>query len=246
MTTTTGTQTTPTTRTRAQRLHRIRAVHEIHNLIGRHAFFSAAGHYDDLIGTFARRTPGVTVELADWGVYEGLDGARAALVGPLLEMARRNGEGMRAEYPELDVQDDRAGMLLESAFTTPVIQVAEDGGSARGVWMVMAAQTGFNPDAGRPEASWAWVHYAVDFVHEEDEENGVWRILRLRVVPRFRTAYDGSWVESSLRPQSPPPLSTTSDRPPTAPLNDYSVTRVPTYDPRPPEPYRTLDDLPPL
>ncbi|MFC7260574.1 nuclear transport factor 2 family protein [Streptomyces lutosisoli] len=243
MTTSTG---APTTLTKAQRLHRIRAVHEIHNLIGRHAYFNAAGHYDDLIGAFARHTPGVTVELADWGVYEGLDGARAALVGPLLEMTRRNGEGMRAEYPELDIQDDRAGMLLESAFTTPVIQVAEDGGSARGVWMVMAAQAGFNPDAGRPEAGWAWVHYAVDFVHEEDGEDGAWRILRLRVVPRFRTAYGVSWVESSLREQAPPPLTTTSDRPPTATLNDYSVTRVSTYDPVPPEPYRTFDDLPPL
>jgi hypothetical protein len=243
VTTPTGTHTTPT---RAQRLHRIKAVHEIHNLIGRHAFFNAAGHYDDLIDTFARHTPGVTVELADWGVYEGLDGARAALVGPLLEMTRRNGEGMRAAYPELDVQDDRAGMLLEGAFTTPVIHVAQDGGSARGVWMVLAAQTGFNPAAGRPEAGWAWVHYAVDFVHEEDGEDGVWRILRLRVVPRFRTAYGSSWPESSLSRQPPPPLTTTFDRPPTAALNDYSADRVTTYDPRPPEPYRTLDDLPPL
>jgi hypothetical protein len=232
-----------TTLTRAQRLHRIKAVHEIHNLIGRHAFFSAAGHYDDLIGTFARHTSGVSVELADRGVYEGLEGARAALVGPLLEMARRNGEGIRAAYPELDVKDDRAGMLLESAFTTPVVQVAEDGGSARGVWMVLAAQTCFSPAAGRPESGWAWGHYAVDFVHEKD---GVWRILRLRVVPRFRTAFGSSWVESASRRQPPPPLPTTSDRPPTAALNDYSADRVATYDPRPPEPYRTLGDLPPL
>jgi hypothetical protein len=156
-------------------------------------------------------------------------------------MAAMHGEGMRKAFPDVEFPvgpgSERAGMLVENAYTTPVILVAADAKSASGLWMVLAASTAYNPESGAPECGWAAVHAAVDLI----EEDGAWRIKRFRIAPRFRCPYDRSWAEVAKDgPVAPPPgLVPAPDLPPTGPATDYGFERVPMYDPVPaydPEP----------
>lgn len=136
--------------------------------------------------------------------------------------------------------EDRAGMLMESALATPSIHVSSDATEARGLWMAIGAQSAWSPGAERPDSVWTWIQFRVDFVAEDDQ----WRILHLRVAPRFRTPFSSSWVETAeRRPVRPPPgLVPAPDRSPTsATPTDYAPDRVPAYDPPVPDDYPDTD-----
>lgn len=220
------------------RLRRIEAVAAVTQLFSRFHHLCAAGEYDKAADLLAQTTPGLSVELADWGVYEGLDHAADALIGSLRRMATVHSAGLRQSRPDLDRGHERAGLLLETALMTPVIHAADDGVTARGLWMGLGAQSGFNPGAGTVEASWVWAQHAVDFVLEDGE----WKILHYRVAPRFRCPYSESWVVAAARgPQKPPPgLAPPADGPSTGEATEYSSGLLVPYDPVPPAPYRTF------
>lgn len=221
-----------------RRAARLEAVKDIQRLMSMHCYLTAAGRHEELMLLFAQRRPEVSAELADWGVFTGLDRVRDVLVTPLARMAEANGVGVRQNHP--DVADDRAGMLLENALMTPLIRVSADATEAKGLWQVLGAAAGFDPGVGRVTPTWSWVTFAVDFVTEDGE----WKILRFRVAPRFRTLFDQSWVETALEgPVKPPPgVVPEPDLPPSyATPTDYSLDRAALLDPPIPAAYPLAD-----
>jgi hypothetical protein len=199
-----------------ERLQRLEDAREIENLMAKYAYLHTAGRHEDTAELFAKKTPGVRVDLA--GVYEGTEGVRRAMV--------KTHQSMNVGKP---------GFLFVHTQTTPVIEVAGDGKTAKGVWMSPGLETRKNA-AGEFVAYWLWGHYGVDFV----KEDGRWKFWHFHVYPFMIAPYDKSWTDPAsliqLLPNGAKP-----DKPPTA-SSMYTTTSEIRYDPVPPEPYETFDE----
>jgi hypothetical protein len=206
-----------------ERLQRIEAIQEITNLMGRYEYMHSSGMHRETVKLFANKTRGVKADIPGFGVFDsGIQGIKRCFAG-----AHVQSEG------------DRIGQMHMHTLTTPVIEVAGDGKTARGAWISPGHETAVIN--GQPQAFWAWCKYGVDFVKEE----GKWKIWHLHVYSIFFAPYEKSWVDSTV---SPPegimdrPADIRPDR-----LNDdaWTYTPISIYpddEPAPPEPYATFDD----
>jgi hypothetical protein len=200
-----------------ERLQRLEDVREIENLMAKYAYLHTAGKHEETAGLFALNTPGVRVDLM--GVYEGAEGVRRAMV--------KIHQSMNIGKP---------GFLFVHTQTTPVIQVAGDGKTAKGVWMSPGLETRKNPNSGEFVAYWLWGNYGVDFI----KEDGKWRFWHFHVYAYMAAPYNKSWTDPSgalellpgaIKPDRPSPFSYM-----------YSATAEIKLDPVPPEPYETFDE----
>jgi hypothetical protein len=200
----------------AARLQRCEDERQIQNLMGKYCWYSFAGMYDEVVDMFALKTPGVKAELADFGIYD----------GP---------EGIQRLYGVRHKRFDRKGLMFLHTLTTPVIEVAGDGKTAKAVWISPGLET--LPAKDKPDPRWAWCRYAVDFVREE----GLWKFWHFNVVGIFITPYDKSWVEEIPCPFPPLPKGQEADRP-NAYGWEYSKKRETENRPAPPLPYEKFDE----
>lgn len=201
-----------------ERVERIEAVHEIQNLVGRYSYLHTAGMQEETVELFAQKTPGVSAEIGGWGVYDGI-------------------EGIKRLYPGFHnfAEGDRVGQMHMHTFTTPVIEVAYDLKTAKGIWISPGHETGAFVD-GKLEAYWAWCKYGCDFVKEEE-----WKIWHLHVYGLFICPYDKSWVEFNAdQGDMEVPDNLKPDKPATYNWH-YSPTGKTELVPAPPEPYETWD-----
>jgi hypothetical protein len=205
------------------RVARLEAVHEIQNLMGRYSYWHTANMHRECLSLFAMKTPDVRAEMM-WGVYE----------GP---------ESLERLYPGFHswVDGDAKGVMHMHTLTTPVIEVAGDGQTARAVWIAPGHETmSFSAgETGTPEAFWAWCKYGCDFILED----GQWKIWHLHVFGIFLAPYDRSWVEQPEDMVDGPRMldEHMPDRPPTTHWQ-YMPDRVYLNEPAPPGPYVTFDE----
>jgi hypothetical protein len=197
---------------------RLQAVHEIQNV--------AAKYYNtkNKPEVFALKQPDVSVEIAMWGKF----------IGPEKVKQLFAAEGGHTPPP---------GMLIEHQLTTPYIQVAADGQTAKGVWCSPGIETypgeTDHEEGGKLTAHWCWAKYAADFI----KEDGEWKVWHYHFYDTFMCPYHKSWVET---PQ--PPLDVVwehrgglqPDSPPTY-RSSYFPDRVREMRPAVPEPYETWD-----
>jgi hypothetical protein len=202
-------------------IQRLKDINEIQNLMGTYEFWHTAGLNKETVEQlWAKKTPGVRTEIANFGVYD----------GP---------EGTRKFWYEMQgaTHGDRKGHMHLHTLTTPIIQVAGDGKTAKGVWISPGVETAPGPD----KPLWAWVKYGIDFV----KEDGKWKFWHFHLYRIFMTPYDKSWKEVPLA-QHPHtfdsiPDSIKPDRPPTYSWS-YSVDVPYENIPAPPEPYNVFDE----
>lgn len=204
-----------------QRLERLEAYDAVSNVMGRYSYLHTAGRHTESESLFALNTPGVRVEMM-WGVYEGA-------------------QSIHRLYSKMHVKteavNDRKGQLHLHTLTTPVIEVAGDGKTAKAVWVSPGIETGFF-GTDKVEANWAWAKYAADFV----KENGEWKIWHLHVYGLFMSPYNKSWVEKINDHDMPElPDEFKPDRPPTTHWM-YSTDKAPVLSPAPPAPYMHFND----
>lgn len=208
------------------KFERLEAVQEIQNIMGRYSYMHTAGLHKESGDLFALKTPGVRAEMM-WGVYEGEAGIRRLYPGFHEWADRDEGSGK-----------PRPGTMHMHTLTTPVIEVAGDGKTAKAVWISPGHETGAFGGSKQLEAHWAWCKYAADFI----KEDGQWKIWHLHVYGLFMSPYNQSWVEQPNDHPAPPlPDEFKPDRPPTTHWM-YSTDRVPEYVPAPPQPYETFDE----
>ncbi|MBP3042411.1 nuclear transport factor 2 family protein [Arthrobacter sp. zg-ZUI227] len=209
-----------------RRLERLEAVHEIENLMGRYAFYHSA-YRDDLIPPLFADREDLVVEMP-FGTFTGRDAARRAWAPPPMKAPTR----------------DLAGEYAEHLLTTPVVEVARDGRTARAAWISPGAEAHHlgwvegNPLRGL----WYWGRYSADFVREDD----AWRLWHFRLSATFITDYSASFTDVAAQ-LSPPPLPPAGGNGPDAPPRGQ-VPYSPVWDPRElalaPEPYDTFPGLP--
>ena len=179
-------------------------VHQIANLQGRYMYLVQHHDYERILELFATNDPAVSAEIAESGVYVGLAKIRALFV-----------ELIKPFF-------DGPGILPIHMLTTPVIEVDEDGRTARAMWQTLGCNS-FPTDAGLC-ATWQQGKYHNLFT----KENGVWRYQQFRWLCNFRTSFHEGWVRQPMLNVAPLDLSQfPSHVHPTRPGEKY-----PGYDPQ--------------
>ena len=207
------------------RLDRLQAVRDVQNLMSRYTYYQSAAMQDETIALFAQHTPGTRAEML-WGVYDGLDSVKKCY-----------------KFDHLEHSDlkKRAGVMQIDTLTTPIIQVAGDGKTAKGVWISPGLDS--TVADGKPSAKWAWTKYGADFV----KEDGAWKIWHLHIYGIFDTDYHRSWAEgtpvkydASYTGAVGHPMH--NDRPPTSSWAFSADTVFPDDQPSIPQPYETFNE----
>lgn len=217
-------------------------VQEIQNVMSRHSVYDAAGmNREQLRDIWAQKAPDVSFG-QNHGLYVGME-AITKYYCDLWEQELRPKrlEQMTTLFPHIkkDKENELAGFMKMHTNATPIIEVAGDGETAKGLW----ESPGFVTEIidGKLQAFWIWERLAVDFI----KEDGKWKIWHFNGFVHFMTTYDKSWVESSIEPYIPTETPFWVENPPNKPIvrhEAYSPTRVQKFFPRPPEPYETWDE----
>jgi hypothetical protein len=169
---------------RVQYLEDVNAIQKLQSKYAHYLFTQDyAKIYDEC---YSKRSPDVSVEFSDSGVYRGA-------------------ESVRKLYEAFEVTKTVPGFFILHMTVNPYIEVAADGTSARSHWLSPGA-TGSNTSAG-----WVWGPYYVDYV----KENGEWLILRSNLAPVFRNSYDVSWANATDNGTVRGVLAVEPDAPPT-------------------------------
>jgi hypothetical protein len=163
---------------------------------------------------FAQKTPGVSVEIEESGVYEGIEGVKKVFAGIFGEAGKSRGR------------------IALHMTMNPIVEINKEGTRARGVWQSFGLAGGIRD--GQKHQSWHLGWYDMEYVKEE----GKWKFLKMAYRLEFNTSYEKGWVEEpqamSIRhyPDLPP------DKPPTyhMPYNPLRIRDI--FEPQLPEPYR--------
>jgi hypothetical protein len=166
-------------------------------------------------------------------------------------------DAIRAYYgPKVD-QKTQAGGFQFHTLTSPIIVVADDRKTAKGVWYTPGIVGGYNG------GSWLWERYGVDFVNE----NGTWKIWHLHVytdfgapaslgsgggaggAPASAERFGNEGGGKGAAPAGGPPgggpggrLQVSSSYKARVGYRELGANSYPVLIPRPPEPYKTFSE----
>lgn len=192
------------------KITRLEDVHEIKNLQARYNHYVTARRPDKIMGLFPQKEPNPTKELSDSGVFVGLEKIRSLCTTQL------------RQSPET------RGNMSVAMVMSPVIEVNQNGKTAKGMWHLLACFTR-RIEKG-PLALWHQGKYDNEYV----KEDGKWKFKSLRYITVFFTPFDKGWVKKPIAGSMTSHLIK-SDRPSTMPL-PYNSERFNDFMPLPPEP----------
>jgi hypothetical protein len=208
-----------------QRVQRLEDIEEIQKLMSRYAYLLTAHMHGEMVDQlFSKATPGQKVQISGWGIWEGYDAARRCYA--------RAHDWIETTLLGLP------GTMMQHAFTTPLIEVAGDGQTAKALWISPGHEA--RPTGGEVTAYWVWVVYSDDFV----KEDGAWKIWHHRVTEVLFSPAKGDWVSGNVLSEELLPDWPDDCKPdrPSPPQWKYSPTAICVLDPAPPEPYETWHD----
>ncbi len=131
-------------------------IHEINNLMSLHAWYHAALMHDVEIEEIWSKRDDIVLWFEASGRFD----------GP---------EAIKAGYGRTLSREATRGFFSWHTITTPVVEVAADGETAKGVWYTPGI-AGFFPE-GKSNFNWMFEKYGVDFIRED----GVWKIWHMHV-----------------------------------------------------------------
>ena len=207
-----------------QETRRLRDALEIQNLMSTYEYLHTYNDHRAVAQLFTQNQPDCFVNIGTRGHWIGKDAAVRAF-GTFIKMGPT--PGMMAIHPT----------------TTPIIEVAGDRQTAKGMWI----GTGFGAkkdDKGAPMCEWQWDKYAVDFM----KEDGKWKFWHMQIFRIFEINWDAKWSENAafLKYQKPviPDMYDENNRPdgPSINVNLYSLETLQRLVPTPPRPYETWDE----
>lgn len=193
-----------------KRLERTEAINEIQRLMGTYYCMHLVNPDPKFAGKtmwdswklWANR-PDSSVEISTNGLYLGIDNVRA-----FYERGRPGPDGKldpAVGYTEREMKRFGApGQMFVHTLATPMIVVAEDGQTARGLWDSPGHET-YNAENGLGD--WVWGRTAADFI----KEDGVWKIWHYHWYRTFRSPYDTCWTKVDQRGSSVAPQKSSMD-----------------------------------
>jgi hypothetical protein len=194
-------------------VRRVAAHQEIGQLQSRYCHYIGLAMAAEIVDLFAKDSDEVEVEVAESGVFKGVD-APARFFHNL--------------YKAMETP----GFMTIHTAVSPVIEINADATEAKALWISPGLLTAPDPDGGM-RCEWQYGRYVTDCVLER----GAWRFLKFRWYRTFRAPYDRSWADAwelntvGRNPSLPPADGPTTFHAPYRP--DALVRNLPL----PPEPY---------
>jgi hypothetical protein len=228
-----------------QKMERWEDQRAIKNLMGKYANLLILNREGDIYGMLWSASEDVCLGLND-GWYRG----QAAVRGYYAACVDRNmlvAKLLRDRFPaQLGGKSDEEiygiGPMKVKPMYTPVIEVAEDGRTAKGLWSCWGAHN--DVESCGPVARWSWGFFAVDFIRED----GQWKIWHMQNTNDIDSICGQSWglPEQSL-PEDPAFAELAGFEYPAFTEREvlraaYSPVRPLTKTPRIPEPYATFGE----
>ncbi|MDB9822230.1 nuclear transport factor 2 family protein [Deltaproteobacteria bacterium] len=262
----------------AQRLaQRALDVHEVQNVFSKHCYYHENGLHRAEMEDIWVKKDGEFAKTAKWtqpmGMNEGYDAIWAFYVIGKEKTLKQNLEDISKVYPEIQNVPENLGIGGEWAShlqTTPIIEVAGDGKTAKGTWYSPGLRMSAQVRDGKVSKSggWFWEKYAADLV----KEDGEWKIWHIAMFyengPPGWNADTQSYEVSSgpggeggrggapsggagdapvvgkvaaeLEPQTQSEQNYSTTNP--NPYKAWSPTKLPEIEPRFPEPYYTFSE----
>lgn len=215
----------------------VEATREIERIMGKYTFLTCYKRHDEFFEKWwTVNDPVITLNDRK---YIGYEAVKAYFCDYNMEQTKWANEVMRKLYPEeLGGKSDEeiwgVGSNTVLTFTTPVIEIAYDGKTAKGLWYIMGAETEVYSTG--PKANWYFGRCAVDFVNED----GCWKIWHMQVATDFQTPLGGNWGDVSTVERDGIALPAASE------TGEYYPGFTPNFvskvDPPMPEPYATFSE----
>lgn len=191
--------------------------HEIENLMGEYHVNHNQKNMAKSLQFYALKQPDVFIEIGDIGKFVGE-------------------KNLRKLFEEnYQIKDNRGNMLLHW-LCSPMIEVAADGQTAKGLWASPGAESIVMAD-GTHQALWNFIQYAVDFIKEDD----AWKIWHMYVFVTVKCDYEKGWCRDYEKWLYKGKYPGSNDDPVTW-NNVYSPSFIQEAVPAGPKPYETFTD----
>ena len=181
------------------RAHKIEAVGAIENLMALHSYYHAADmNREELDNCWSQEREAEVIWSQNFGRWQGL---RKKLY-PMYAGDNKytDAEWLKSKiikaHPEMEeaIKDLDGRALAEMpvhVLASPVIEIAEDGMSAKGLWYTPGFALRHDYVKGTVDVAWMWEKYGADFVWE----NGEWKFLHIQIGMDIMANYGESWAE---------------------------------------------------
>jgi hypothetical protein len=170
------------------------------------------GKRSQIPALFAQKTPGITLEIEDTGVYEGIESIT------------------RFWNTIFDDKKISAGNLAIHMTVNPLIEINRDGTKARGIWHSHGYCSFVG--GGTYKQFLCLGKYDMEYV----KEDGQWKIFKFAYRQAFMCPYEKGWVEEPVAAS----IAGSPENKPDKPITEYmpySRYRINVMGPPPPEPY---------
>lgn len=218
---------------------------EIQNVMGKYVFTTMICKHADVVERFWSKKAEQPVLGVNNGWYVGLEAIDGYYKAIAAQTAVKT-ERMQALFPKQlgDKTPEEAygaGVMYTQPLTTPIVEVAEDGQTAKGLWQVMGLDS--NITEYGPLSTWRWGWMAADFVLEDDE----WKVWHLQDLQDLAAPAGTDWTKEPGYPvlEGFASLQELTLPAPTQPCELYPAYRTDrpfTEPPAVPQPYRTFAD----
>jgi hypothetical protein len=161
------------------------AMMEVQNTFSKHAYYHQVGKHCEEIEDLWVKADGEYGKTATWNlggnVMEGMEDITYNYCTVKTENKKQKLESLSKTYPAIKNIPENLGTGEEYVMhtqETPVIEVAGDGKTAKGIWYSIGLAVNGNVSTdGQTSIStgWMWEKYAVDFAYED----GKWKIWHL-------------------------------------------------------------------
>ncbi|MDB9822224.1 nuclear transport factor 2 family protein [Deltaproteobacteria bacterium] len=224
---------------------------QVQNTYSKHAYYHTIGANCEEMADIWVKQDGPYAKTATWtsamGIWEGFDLIKEYYCTYNLKSKQKNLDAISEIYPEVKNVPENLGVGYGYTIhtqTTPIIEIAGDGKTAKGLWYSPGISTNVAIIDGKAETvgGWFFEKYAVDFV----KEDGEWKIWHIGMY------YDQTPPGWGAERQREPVVQTGEQaetlemvkptRPNPDPYKGWSPTWVPRIYPRFPEPYYTFSE----
>jgi hypothetical protein len=219
---------------------------EIENLFNRYMYYHNAFQDEHIIPMWVKKgTEGIHAQYTNAGIYTTYESVICYHQG----------------------RPTPVGKLILHYTTTPVIEVAGDGKTAKGIWIMAGCESGlstheeaakmpdfmFSPQevqGKRVWAHWVWCKYAVDFL----KQDGEWKLWKFRCFELSRAPFEENWISFAEKntfafdldlmyfgDDGKPVFMPPAELPVKNPYSPYRPDTVQTLVPEPPKPYESHD-----
>ncbi len=223
----------------------------IENLMGRYQYLHTAHHDETILAELWSDADDITLE-------EGANGVYCKDRNGIADYYRKKFGSKKPPLP---------GQMDLCMISTPVIEIAGDGKTAKGIWSGFGCESAVYPagiasgipsidespadnDGAHIQADWVMKKYGADFIKSD---NG-WKILHLHIYDVLRCSFYEDWVRYSARRFADDEARDsllrlgveriTAERPTTFHWQ-YAKDATPPLEPCPPAPYETLSSTQP-